>query len=106
MSQFHDAMPTDWIEPGETAVVSVDEWPVGIAKVEDEFFGFQALCPHQGTMLAGRPLTERCVIVCSQHSSAYDVRDGRCVRPSVDGFNQDLDTHATRVVDDVVQVEL
>jgi nitrite reductase/ring-hydroxylating ferredoxin subunit len=106
MPAFEDAMPTDWIEPGETTTVSIDDWPVGIANVDGEFHGFQALCPHQGTMLGGRPLVDRCVVVCPQHSSKYDVRTGACLQAAPDGFNQDLMTYATRVVDDVVQVEL
>ncbi|HEY4332695.1 MAG TPA: Rieske (2Fe-2S) protein [Ilumatobacteraceae bacterium] len=106
MSPFEDAMPTDWIESGETATVSIDDWPVGIAKIDAEFFGFQALCPHQGSMLAGRPLEEGCFITCPHHASRYDVRSGECVRAASDGFNQDLMTYPTRVVDDVVQVQL
>jgi nitrite reductase/ring-hydroxylating ferredoxin subunit len=104
--QFHDALPTDYIAPGESTVVSVDGFPVAVANVDGEYFAFQSLCPHQGTTLGGRPL-EGCIITCSQHSSQYDVRSGTCVTPaSLDGFNQDLITFATRVVDDVVQVEI
>jgi 3-phenylpropionate/trans-cinnamate dioxygenase ferredoxin component len=103
---FFDAMPTDWIDPGETAALEVDDWPVGIANIGNEFFGFQALCPHQGTRLAGLPLDGGCFVTCPHHSSRYDVRTGECVKPASDGFNQDLLTYQTRVVDDVVQVEL
>ena len=105
MPTFYDALPTDYISPGETAVVSVDGFPVAVANVGGEYFAFQSLCPHQGTTLGGRPLDD-CVITCPQHSSRYDVRTGACVQPAADGFNQDLMTFQTRVVDDVVQVEL
>jgi 3-phenylpropionate/trans-cinnamate dioxygenase ferredoxin subunit len=104
---FHDAMPVDWIAPGETAVVQVDGFPVAVANVAGEFFAFQSLCPHQGTTLGGRPLDARCIITCPQHSSQYDVTTGECVTPSsLDGFDQDLMTFPTRVVDDVVQIEI
>lgn len=107
MPDFYEAMTVDWIEPGETASISVDGLPVAIANVDGDFYAFQNLCPHQGTVLGGRPLEERCYIVCPQHSSRYDVRTGRCVRPSTpDGFNQDLMTFETRVVDGVVQVSV
>jgi 3-phenylpropionate/trans-cinnamate dioxygenase ferredoxin subunit len=103
---FYDAMPVDWIEPGETATVSVDGFPIAIANIAGEFYAFQNLCPHQGTTLGGRPL-EGCEITCPQHSSRYDVTTGRCVMPSsLDGFNQDLMTFETRVVDGVVQVNV
>jgi 3-phenylpropionate/trans-cinnamate dioxygenase ferredoxin component len=104
---FYDAMPDDWIQPGETATVAVDGFPVAVANVAGEFFAFQNLCPHQGTTLGGRPLVEVCHIVCPQHSSKYDVKTGECLEPSsLDGFNQDLMTFATRVVDGVVQIQV
>jgi 3-phenylpropionate/trans-cinnamate dioxygenase ferredoxin component len=104
---FHDAMPIDWIAPGDTTVVSVDGFPVAVANVAGTFYAFQSLCPHQGTTLAGRPLDDGCIIVCPQHSSRYDVTTGECVAPSVpDGFNQDLMTFPVRVVDDVVQIDV
>ena len=100
-------MPTDWVAAGDTAIVSVDGFPVAIANVDGEFYAFQNLCPHQGATLGGRPMVEGCNIVCPQHSSKYDVRSGKCVEPSSpDGFNQDLMTFETRVVDDVVQVRI
>ena len=102
---FHDALPDDWLQPGESATVSIDEFPVAIANVEGNYYAFQNLCPHQGTTLGGRPVVDGCHIVCPQHSSKYDVTTGRCVEPStLDGFNQDLMTFETRVSDGVVQV--
>ena len=87
--------------------MAVDGFPVAIANMDGTFYAFQNLCPHQGTTLGGRPLVDGCHIVCSQHSSMYDVTTGRCVQPStLDGFNQDLMTFETRVVDGVVQVKV
>ncbi|OAA25804.1 3-phenylpropionate/trans-cinnamate dioxygenase ferredoxin subunit [Frankia sp. EI5c] len=107
MADFHDAVPVDWIGPGETATVIVDGFPVAVANVDGEYFAFQNLCPHQGSVLGGRPLDEGCFIICPQHASRYDVRTGTCVRPSSsDGFNQDLMVFPTRVEDEVVQIQL
>jgi|SRR5580658_4264238 3-phenylpropionate/trans-cinnamate dioxygenase ferredoxin component len=100
-------MPVDWVQPGETATVSIDGFPVAIANCDGSFHAFQNLCPHQGTTLGGRPLVDGCFVVCSQHSSKYDVTSGRCIEPSsLDGFNQDLMTFATRVLDGIVQVDV
>jgi len=104
---FHDAAPVDWVDPGATATVDVDGFPVALANVEGTFYAFQNLCPHQGTSLGGRPLVEGCHVVCPQHSSKYDVTTGRCIEPStLDGFAQDLMTFRARVVDGVVQVDV
>ena len=107
MPQFYDALPTDYLAEGESMSVLVDGFPVALANVAGEYFAFQNLCPHQGTALGGRPIVDAHLIVCSQHSSCYDVRTGECVRPAEgDGFNQDLMVFETRVVDDVVQVKV
>lgn len=104
---FYDAMPTDWIGPGESATVEVDGFPVAVANIGGTFYAFQNLCPHQGTTLGGRPIRDDCRITCPQHASEYDVRTGQCLKPAEgDGFNQDLMTFPARVVDDVVQIEL
>ena len=104
---FYDAMPDDWIKPGETTVVSVDGFPVAVANVDGTFYAFQSLCPHQGTTIGGQPLRDGHFIVCPQHSSCYNVTTGECVEPSsLDGFNQDLMTFPVQVVDGVVQVDV
>ncbi|MGD9798695.1 MAG: Rieske (2Fe-2S) protein [Acidimicrobiia bacterium] len=106
MPQFYDAMPVDWIAPGESATVVVDGFPVAIANLDGTFHAFQNLCPHQGTTLGGRPVVD-CVITCPQHSSRYDVRTGACVQPAEgDGFDQDLIVFDVEVVDDVVRVRI
>lgn len=105
--RFHDALPTDWIQPGETATVDVDGFPVAVANVDGDYFAFQNLCPHQGTTLGGQRLRNGCEIACPQHSSRYDVRTGACLAPAEgDGFSQELMIFPVRVVDGVVQVSL
>jgi len=102
--EFFDALPTDWIGPGETTTVDVEGRAVGIANVKGEYFAFDNQCPHQATPLGGLPLMRDCLIRCPQHGSIYDVRSGECVLPSDDGFTGTLPTFPTRVVEDVVQV--
>lgn len=103
---FYDAIPDDWLEPGCSAIVSVDGMPVAIANVDGSYYAFQSLCPHQGTTLGGRPVVDG-HIECSQHSSRYEVATGRCVQASIpDGFNQDLMTFPTQVIDGIVRVQI
>lgn len=103
--EFHDAMPDDWIAPGETTTVAVEGHPFAIANAEGEFFAFQHMCPHQATELGGVPLIRKFLLVCPQHHSIFDVRSGECVMASDDGFKANLAVYPTRVVDGVVQVE-
>jgi 3-phenylpropionate/trans-cinnamate dioxygenase ferredoxin subunit len=104
MSEFHDAMPTDWVAPGHTATVEVDGQPVAIANVNGTFCAFAHQCPHQATPLGGVPLQRGRLLRCPEHGSMFDVTTGECVLPSQDGWTGILPTYATRVVDDVVQV--
>jgi 3-phenylpropionate/trans-cinnamate dioxygenase ferredoxin subunit len=77
-----------------------------VANVEGEYYAFANDCPHQATPLGGLPLMRNCLITCPEHFSVYDVRTGQCVAPSNDGFTGTMVTFPTRVVDDVVQIEL
>lgn len=106
MPQFYDALPTDYLSPGESMTVVVDEFPVAIANVGGDYFAFQNMCPHQATSLGGRPVVDG-ILTCSQHSSQYDVTSGKCVKAAEgDGFNQDLMTFEVEIVDDVVRVKV
>ena len=69
MTDFYDAIPNDWIGPGETTAVEVEGIPVAIANVEGEFYAFGNFCPHQATPLGGQALQRKCVIVCPEHHS-------------------------------------
>lgn len=106
MPEYHDAMPVDWIAPGETTTVEVDGHPVAIANVDGSFCAFSNQCPHQNTPLGGRPLFKGRFIQCPEHGSMFDVTTGQCVLPSQDGWTGTLPLFETRVVDDVVQVSL
>ncbi|HLH47097.1 MAG TPA: Rieske (2Fe-2S) protein [Acidimicrobiales bacterium] len=107
MSDFEDAIPTDWLAPGETATVEVAGLPVTIANMgEDGFAAYQSMCPHQATPLGGLPLQRNRLIRCPEHGSMFDVRTGQCVLASQDGWSGPLTTYEVRVVDSVVQVRL
>jgi 3-phenylpropionate/trans-cinnamate dioxygenase ferredoxin subunit len=104
VSDFHQAMPADWIAPGETTTVEVDGLPVAIANVDGTFCAFSHQCPHQATPLGGLPLFRGRLIRCPEHGSVFDVTTGQCVLASQDGWTGELPIFPTRVVDDVVEV--
>jgi 3-phenylpropionate/trans-cinnamate dioxygenase ferredoxin component len=106
MPEYRDAIPDDWIAPGETTSVDVDGYPIAVANVEGAYYAFGNFCPHQATPLGGQKLARNCIITCPEHHSMYDVRTGQCVLPSDDGFTGTLVTFDCRVVEGVVQVEL
>src|SRR4029077_9695060 len=103
---FIDALPTDYLEPGETATVDVDGFPVTFANADGTWCAFESTCPHQATPLGGVPLMRKVLLRCPEHGSTFDVRTGECVLASQDGWSGPLRTYPTRVVDDVVQVSI
>jgi 3-phenylpropionate/trans-cinnamate dioxygenase ferredoxin subunit len=104
VSEFHDAIPTDWLEPGETATVEVDGRPITMANAEGTYCAFSHECPHQATPLGGLPLMRGRLIRCPEHGSTFDVTTGQCVLPSDDGWTGFLPLYQTRVEGEVVQV--
>jgi 3-phenylpropionate/trans-cinnamate dioxygenase ferredoxin component len=103
---FIDALPSDYLEPGETATVDVEGVPVTLANADGAWYAFESQCPHQATPLGGVPLMRKTLLRCPQHGSMFDVSTGKCVLASDDGWTGTLRTYPTRVVGDVVQVAL
>jgi 3-phenylpropionate/trans-cinnamate dioxygenase ferredoxin subunit len=106
MGAFHDAIPTDWLAPGETGTVDVDGRIVAFANAEGVYCAFSPQCPHQATPLGGLPLSRGRLLRCPEHGSMFDVTTGECVLASNDGWTGPLPLFETQVVDDVVQVWL
>ncbi|MDA8047268.1 MAG: Rieske (2Fe-2S) protein [Actinomycetota bacterium] len=105
---YIDAVPADFLEPGESATVSVEGWPVTVtvANADGDWYAYESACPHQATPLGGLRLTRKTLLQCPEHGSMFDVATGRCVLASNDGWSGTLRTYPTRVVDGVVQVSL
>jgi 3-phenylpropionate/trans-cinnamate dioxygenase ferredoxin subunit len=86
MGAFHDAIPTDWLAPGETGTVDVDGRIVAFANAEGVYCAFSPQCPHQATPLGGLPLSRGRLLRCPEHGSMFDVTTGECVLASNDGL--------------------
>jgi 3-phenylpropionate/trans-cinnamate dioxygenase ferredoxin subunit len=104
MPEFHDAIPVDYLAPGETATVEVDGRPVAIGNADGTWCAFSHECPHQATPLGGLRLQRGKLLRCPEHGSMFDITTGQCVLPSQDGWTGTLPIFETRVEEDVVQV--
>lgn len=67
----------DELDDGEVMEVMVGERALAIARVDDEFYALDNVCPHAGGPL-GDGVLDGCSLTCPWHGYSFDVRDGGC----------------------------
>jgi 3-phenylpropionate/trans-cinnamate dioxygenase ferredoxin component len=73
-------IPITSLADGDMMPCQVDGVPVLICRVDGRFFAVSNRCSHAGQALhTGRLHGYR--LGCPLHGAAFDVRDGRCLRP-------------------------
>src|SRR5205085_9173031 len=63
----------------QIALVEIKGKKICIAKFHDRLFGFACKCPHAGGILADGYIDALGNVVCPQHRSKYDMKNGRNV---------------------------
>jgi 3-phenylpropionate/trans-cinnamate dioxygenase ferredoxin subunit len=85
---------------GDYATVEVDGTFVAVFNIDGEFFAIDDVCTHDGGGLAGGEIDDHQVI-CPRHGSRFCLRTGKALTPPA---YEPVRTHATRVVDGIVEV--
>jgi nitrite reductase/ring-hydroxylating ferredoxin subunit len=86
---------------GEGRMAVVNGRHVAIFRLDDGYFAIDNLCLHQAGPLCDGEI-DRGVVTCPWHGWSYDIRTGILVQDGRVGVS----CHPTRVVDDIVQVQL
>ena len=76
MSDFVVAAKVGDIAEGVVKVVRVGDMPIGLTKVEGEFFAFADICTHDDGPVAEGELDEY-IIECPRHGAKFDIRTGK-----------------------------
>ena len=76
MSEFVVVAKADEIEEGTVKVVRVGDMPIGLTKIEGEFFAFADVCTHDDGPVAEGELDEY-IIECPRHGAKFDIRTGK-----------------------------
>src|SRR5512136_258794 len=76
MSEFVSVAKVNEIEEGVVKVVRVGDVPIGLTKVEGEFFAFADVCTHDDGPVAEGELDEY-TIECPRHGAKFDIRTGK-----------------------------
>ncbi len=76
MSEFVSVARVGEIEEGVVKVVRVGDAPIGLTKIDGEFFAFADVCTHDDGPVAEGDLDEY-IIECPRHGAKFDIRTGK-----------------------------
>ncbi len=93
------------LQEAVTKIVRRGEHLIGIVKIADDLYAFEALCPHWKGPLARGPISiARREIVCPWHRFRYSLADGQCV--AAEGRRPRLRTYPVLLEDGKIFAEL
>jgi nitrite reductase/ring-hydroxylating ferredoxin subunit len=102
MAEFHKIATVGDLAPGEVKQYRVEDRPVALCNVDEEFYAFEDICTHQFTYLSEGELTGA-EIKCPLHGAKFDVKSGAARSlPAV----KPIPTHEVKVEDGNVYVAL
>lgn len=76
MSEFVAVTKVSEIEEGVVKVVRVGEGPIGLTKIDGEYFAFADVCTHDDGPVAEGELDDY-IIECPRHGARFDIRTGK-----------------------------
>ena len=103
MPNFQTACRVDDIPEGQSRMFVINETPLGVFRMDGNFFALHNECPHAGASLA-HGLIEGDVVSCRIHHWRFCIKDGTYLDQDLPEFN--AKTIPLRVVGDEVQVEI
>ena len=76
MTDLLQVARVDEISDGGRKSLIVDDVPVLLLRVGEEFYAIEDVCTHDGLPLTDGPLVG-CEITCPRHGARFDVRTGK-----------------------------
>ena len=100
MSEFVAVAKVSEVEEDKVKAVRLGNTPIGLTKVDGEFFAFADVCTHDDGPVAEGEL-DGYVIECPRHGAKFDIRTGKVKQlPAV----TPIPIYAVKVEGDVVLV--
>ena len=75
MTDWTTVAATDELQPGDRKAVFVDDEPVLLVRIDDEYFCVADVCTHDGQPLGDGPIADR-QITCTRHGARFDLTTG------------------------------
>ena len=115
MGEFIEVFEVDELKNGTMKAVNVAGRQILLARVGDEYYAGDNICPHmQGNLSQGK--LEGTVVTCPLHGSQFDISNGQVVRWLKGGLmskmgsalklSKDLTVYNVKVEDNRVLVEV
>jgi len=76
MTELLEVARVDDVPDGGRKSLIVDDVPVLLLHVGDEFYAIEDICTHDGQPLSDGPLAG-CEITCPRHGARFDIRTGK-----------------------------
>lgn len=103
MGRFHTVAKVGDIPEGEGRAFAVTGRLVAVFHVDGQYWAIDDVCPHQGASLASGHV-ENGSVLCPWHAWRFCIRRGTWLDCNDSALR--IDTFATRVVDNEIQVEV
>ncbi len=78
MTEFVRVASVSDVPPGGRLSVVVDDYPVLLIRVGDDFFAVEDACTHDGQPLTDGPVADH-EITCPRHGARFDLRTGKAL---------------------------
>ena len=75
MAEFERIAEVDAVQPGGRLSLIVDDIPVLLIRIGDDYFAIEDICSHDGQPLTDGPIDD-CEITCPRHGARFDVKTG------------------------------
>jgi 3-phenylpropionate/trans-cinnamate dioxygenase ferredoxin subunit len=90
------------LKPGERMFVEIDELPIVVFNIADQFFAIADICSHDDGPVGDGDL-EGFEITCPRHGARFDVRDGKAKSlPAI----VDIPAYPTRIINGQIELGL
>jgi 3-phenylpropionate/trans-cinnamate dioxygenase ferredoxin subunit len=76
---FVEIIKKDDLNDGELKMVDINDHQILVARIGDDYYASDNLCPHMGGNLSKGKL-DGTVITCPRHHSQFDLVDGHVIR--------------------------
>lgn len=76
MAEFEKVATADEIPPGGRKSIVVDDLPVLLLRVDNDYYAIEDVCTHDGQALTDGPLQGK-EITCPRHGARFDITTGQ-----------------------------